>query len=199
MKGGQRMRPPFFFCGETNRKEMENMEHSLKQYLEAGEIVGTHGVRGELRVEPWCDSADFLTGMRQFYWDEKGARPVKVLQARPHKSLLLLKLEGIETVEQGDALRGKILYLDRKDVKLPKGRYFIQDLLGLSVLDADTGKACGVLTQVIPTGANDVYEVKTPEGKTYLVPAIKEIIVEIQPKNGKLLLRPMKGLFDDED
>ena len=74
-------------------------------FLEAGRIVGTHGVRGELRVEPWCDSARFLTDFSEFYWDG-GREKVKVVSSRPHKNLLLLKLEGVDTVEAGDALRG---------------------------------------------------------------------------------------------
>ena len=106
-------------------------------FLEAGRIVGTHGVRGELRVEPWCDSARFLTGFSEFYWDG-GREKVKVVSSRPHKNLLLLKLEGVDTVEAGDALRGRVLYLARADAKLPQGRFFVQDLLGLSAVDADT-------------------------------------------------------------
>ena len=76
-------------------------------FLEAGRVVGTHGVRGELRVEPWCDSAVFLKGIRTFYW-ENGREAVRAVSARPHKNLLLLKLEGIDTVDQGDALRGRV-------------------------------------------------------------------------------------------
>ena len=102
-------------------------------FLEAGKIVGTHGIRGELRVEPWCDSADFLTGFKTLYWNG-GETPVKVLGARVHKSLVLMKLEGVESATQGDLLRGKVLYLARKDAKLPEGRYFIQDLIGHGAL-----------------------------------------------------------------
>ena len=106
-----------------------------KEFLEAGKVVGTHGVRGELRVEPWCDSAEFLTQFKTLYW-EKGSVPVKVLGARVHKSLVLLRLEGVGSATQGDMLRGKILYLARKDAKLPEGRYFIQDLIGMQIQDA---------------------------------------------------------------
>lgn len=104
--------------------------------------MGTHGIRGELRVEPWCDSADFLTGFKTLYWNG-GETPVKVLGARVHKSLVLMKLEGVESATQGDLLRGKVLYLARKDAKLPEGRYFIQDLIGMKVQDAETGVVYG--------------------------------------------------------
>ncbi len=170
----------------------------LKQFLEAGRIVGTHGVRGELRVEPWCDSAAFLAGFRTLYWDH-GASAVKVKSARPHKSLLLLTIEGCDSATEGDLLRGKILYLNRDDVKLPEGKYFIQDIIGLSVLDADTGKKYGTLTEVLKTGANDVYQVEDADGKQYLVPVIPDVVVSTDVEAGELHIRPLRGIFDDED
>ena len=167
-------------------------------FLEAGRIVGTHGVRGELRVEPWCDSARFLTGFSEFYWDG-GREKVKVVSSRPHKNLLLLKLEGVDTVEAGDALRGRVLYLARADAKLPQGRFFVQDLLGLSAVDADTGHVYGKVTDVFPTGSNDVYQVTDENGRDYLVPAIREVIVRVDVDGGVLELRPRRGIFDDAD
>lgn len=167
-------------------------------FLEAGRVVGTHGVRGELRVEPWCDSARFLTGFSEFYWDG-GREKVKVVSSRPHKSLLLLKLEGVDTVEAADALRGRVLWLARKDAALPEGRYFVQDILGLSAVDADSGRVYGKVTDVFPTGANDVYQVTDGDGKEYLVPAIRNVVVRVDPDEGVLELRPMRGIFDDAD
>ena len=167
-------------------------------FLEAGRVVGTHGVRGELRVEPWCDSARFLTGFSEFYWDG-GKEKVKVVSSRPHKNLLLLKLEGIDTVEQGDALRGRVLFLNRKDVKLPEGRFFVQDLIGLSAVDADDGRVYGKVTDVFPTGSNDVYQVTDEDGKNYLVPAIQDVVVRVDVDAGVMELRPMRGIFDDAD
>ena len=167
-------------------------------FLEAGRVVGTHGIRGELRVEPWCDSARFLTGFSEFYWDG-GKEKVKVVSSRPHKNLLLLKLEGIDTVEQGDALRGRVLFLNRKDVKLPEGRFFVQDLIGLSAVDADDGRVYGKVTDVFPTGSNDVYQVTDEDGKNYLVPAIRDVVVRVDVDAGVMELRPMRGIFDDAD
>lgn len=167
-------------------------------FLEAGRIVGTHGVRGELRVEPWCDSARFLQGFSEFYW-ENGKEKVRAVSARPHKNLLLLKLEGVDTVEQGDALRGRVLYIARADARLPEGRYFVQDLIGLSAVDADTGVLYGKVTDVFPTGSNDVYQVTDAAGKNYLVPAIRDVVVRVDLEGEKLELRPMEGIFDDAD
>ena len=169
-----------------------------KQFLEAGRVVGTHGVKGELRVEPWCDSAAFLAKIHTLYWD-RGSEELQVVSSRVHKSLLLLKLEGVDTVEEADALRGRILYLNRADVKLPKDRYFVQDMLGLTVLDADTGRRYGLLTEVMPTGANDVYQVTGDDKVNYLVPAIPDVIVEVDIDGGIMKIRPMRGIFDDAD
>ena len=121
----------------------------LKPFLEAGRIVGTHGVRGELRLEPWCDTAAFLSGFKTLYWQE-GRTPAQVESARPHKSLLLLKLAGVDTVEQAEALRGRVVYIARTDARLPEGQYFQQDLLGCEVVDADTQQVYGKLTDIFP-------------------------------------------------
>ena len=99
-----------------------------KQFLEAGRIVGTHGVRGEMRVEPWCDSAEFLKKVKTLYFDG-GKTDAGLLSSRVHKSLLLVRLKGVESATEADLYRGKILYLDRNDVRLPKNRYFVEDLI----------------------------------------------------------------------
>lgn len=168
-----------------------------KQFLEAGKVVGTHGVRGELRIDPWCDSPAFLAKFKLLYFDE-GKTAVKV-NCRPHKNIVLAKAEGVDSIESAELLRGKILYINRDDVKLPKGKNFIQDLIGCRVLDADDNSVeYGVIKDVFKTGANDVYTVKNNNGKEYLVPVIDSVIVERNVDEGFVLLRPIEGLFDDE-
>ena len=168
-----------------------------KPYLEAGQIVGTHGVRGEVRVQPWCDSPQQLATFKKLYWDAEGKKPVKV-KGRPHKNIALLTLEGITTVEAAQVLRGKMLYVDRRDIKLPKGHYLVQDLIGLTVVDVDTGETYGTLTDVSQTGANAVYHMATDKGEV-LIPAIPDVIIEVDIKGDVLRLRPMKGLLDDDE
>ena len=143
-----------------------------KQFLEAGRIVGTHGVRGEMRVEPWCDSAEFLKKVKHLYFDE-GRKDAGLTASRVHKSQLLIKLESVNSATEADLYRGKILYLDRKDVRLPKNRYFIEDLIGLSVEDNDTGKVYGELREVFPTGANNVYRIVNEKGEEFLGVPVK--------------------------
>ena len=168
-----------------------------KQFLEVGRIVGTHGIRAELRVDPWCDSPDFLSGFKKLYFDE-GKTSLKS-KARPHKNIVLLRLEGVETIDDAEKLRGKVLYIDRDDARLPEGKNFVQDLIGCRVVDADdASKEYGEIADVFKTGANDVYTVKNPSGE-FLVPVIDEVVVEKDIDGGVVRIRPMKGLFGDED
>ena len=168
-----------------------------KQFLDSGKIVGTHGIKGEVRIEPWCDSPEFLCAFKTLWLDERGENAIKV-RSRPHKNIVLCKIEGVESIEAAERLRGKIVYIDRDEVELGEGVHFVQDLIGLEARDLDTGEVYGTLTDVLRTGANDVYEI-TRDGKKYLVPVIDEVVREINTEEGYVLLTPMKGIFDDED
>lgn len=165
------------------------------EYLEAGRIVGTHGLSGELRLEPWCDSADFLKQFKTLYW-EKDKTPIRVLSSRIHKSLLLVTFENVTTVEQADALRGRVLCFRRADVNMPENTYFQQDLVGLLVRDARDGTEYGTLTEVYRTGANDVYELTDKSGKTTLIPAIPQVVRRISLEENAIEIEPMEGMFD---
>lgn len=168
----------------------------LKQYLEIGKIVGTHGIKGELRVEPWCDTPEFFCQLTSLY--KKEGKDKLTVKSRPHKHIAIMKIKGVDTVEQADLLRGTILYMDRKDAPLGDDVYFIQDIIGLKAVDADTKEEYGVITDVFKTGANDVYELTDNEKHTFLIPVIPQVIIKTDPENGFLTIRPMKGMFDDE-
>ncbi len=167
-----------------------------RKYLEAGKIVGTHGLKGEVRVDPWCDSASFLTRFKRLYYSD--GTELKVISSRAHKNIAVIHLEGVNDVNTADALRGRVLYIDRDDARLPEGTYFIQDIIGLRVIDIDSGEEYGEVTDVMKTGANDVYQV-TKDGRDYLVPAIPGIIIERDIDGGIMRIRPIKGIFEDED
>lgn len=169
----------------------------IKKYLEGGKIVGTHGVRGEMRVECWCDSPQFLSGFKTLYFNE-GAEKIKV-KSRAHKNMVLMKMQGVDTIEQADLLRGKIVYIKRSDIKLEEGVNFVQDMIGLEVVDSSTGKVYGKVTDVLKTGSNDVYEMKDENSKAFYIPAIPDIINLVDIEGGVLKITPMKGLFSDED
>lgn len=168
-----------------------------KQYLEAGKIVGTHGIRGEMRMECWCNTPAFLSKFKRLYLD-KGAKEMSV-SCRPHKNIVLLTVKGVGSIEEADTYRGKILYLNRDDVHLQKGEHFIQDIIGLSVTDAENGTVYGTVADVLRTGSNDVYEMKDKDGKQFYIPVIPDIIQRLDFETGAVYIHPMKGLFDDED
>lgn len=169
----------------------------LKEYLEIGKIVSTQGIKGEVRVECWCDSPAFVSQFKNLYFDE--GREKLDIKARPHKNIALVKIKGVDSIEQADLLRGKVLYMKRRDIKLEKGVHFVQDLVGLEIKDFETGEVYGTLNDVLKTGANDVYEMKAGEKQLFYIPVIPDVVKEISPKKGYVLITPMKGMFGDED
>ncbi len=172
----------------------------IKAYLEIGEIVGTHGVRGELRVNPWCDSPDFFKKFKTLYFDKNGERQVIVISCRPHGNVVLLCVDGVDSVDAASALRGKILFMRRSDAKLDKGKYFIAELFDCTVIDADDESVVyGTLTDVSQTGANDVWHITASNGKEYLIPAIPPVVIDVNVETGIIKIRPLEGIFDDED
>lgn len=170
----------------------------IKEYLELGQIVGTHGVRGELRFNPWADSPAFAASFKKLYTDPDGKNAVSV-NSRPHGNVVLMKMQGVDTVEAAAALRDKILYIKRSDASLPEGTWFIQELIGCEVSDADSEKKYGTLSDVSETGANDVWHIRDENGKEYLLPAIKQVVIETDVAANRILIRPMKGIFEDAD
>lgn len=172
----------------------------IKDFLAVGQIVGTHGVRGEMRINPWADSPDFLKQFKTLYYDSEGKSGVKVISARPHGNIVLMKLDGIDTVEAASAMRNKKLYMRRSDARLADGVYFIEELIGCDVFDADDGeKRYGVISDVSETGANDVWHIKADDDREYLIPAIPSVVIDTDVRENRVLIRPMKGIFDDEN
>ena len=139
---------------------------------------------------PWADSPDFLCQFDTLYLDGK---PVKILSARPHKSMVLASLEGVDTVEKAMRLKGKILAVDRAQIKLPTGRYFLADLMGLKVLDAATGEDLGTIEDILTPPAHNVYVVRGNE-KEYLIPAVPAFIAETNVENGYIRVNLIEGL-----
>ena len=170
----------------------------IKEYLELGQIVGTHGVKGEVRMNPWADTPAFAATFSTLYFDARGEKKVSV-SSRVHGNVVLVKIEGVETVEAACALRNRILYMKRSDARLPEGTWFVQELTGCTVVDADSGQVYGTLTDVSPTGANDVWHVTDAAGVEYLLPAIASVVIETDVAAGSIRIRPMKGIFDHAD
>lgn len=167
-----------------------------KPYLPLGEIVGTHGVRGEMRFNPWCDSPEFVKKFKTLYFDSEGKKSIAVKSARVHGNVVLLILDGVDTMEKAQALRSTVLYMSRKDANLPKNKWFVEDLIGCSVVEDGVGTVYGKITNVQKYPANDVWTVKTENGDV-LVPAIKDIIADADFSKNEVRIHAMKGLFSD--
>lgn len=168
-----------------------------KPFLEIGQLTAPHGIAGEVRLQYWCDSIEVLSELDTLYFDENGRRPVRLLSVRPHKNVAVAALSGVNDRNAAERLRGKILYAKREDIPLPEGSYFIADLIGLRVFDADTGMSYGVLSEVLQPGGNDVYLIKDGE-KERLVPVIAGVIGEIDWAENRMEIRPPEGLFDED-
>ncbi len=162
-----------------------------KELLQAGKIVNTHALRGDIRIYPYCDSAEFLCDIPTLYIDNT---PYKVTASRVHKGQALLHLRGIDSIDAAEAIVGKLVYFDKEDVDLDDGQFFIDDIIGSQVIDIDTNEVYGKVTSVFPTGANDVFEV-TGE-RVLLVPKIDDVVLEIDTQEKIIKIRPLKGLFE---
>ncbi|MBR4761856.1 MAG: 16S rRNA processing protein RimM [Clostridia bacterium] len=167
-----------------------------KEYIEVGKIVGTHGVRGMVRIQPWADNGGFLSGFKRFYYE--GGSPLEVEKIQPHGNVVIAAFRGVDSIERAEKLRGRVLLIKREDANIPADRYFIGELIGCSVKDAKTGAVYGEITDVSQTGANDVWYIKKGEN-TYLLPAIKDVVKKVDIDNGEIEIEPMKGIFDDEN
>lgn len=159
-----------------------------QQYLEAGEIVNTHGIKGEVRIVPWADNAAFLRKFKVFYIDNK---PVKVVHSRVHKEQLIAQLEGIDDINAAMPLKNKVIFIARADARLPKGAFFIQDILGAKVV-TESGEEVGRLTDVIDVPRGQIYEVK---GETeHLIPAVPEFVLNVDVDAGIITVRLIEGM-----
>lgn len=159
-----------------------------EQYLEAGQIINTFGVRGEVKLEPWCDDAAFLKKIKTLYID---GIPRKVLSAKVHKGMLLLLFEGVSDVNAAMLLKNKVVYFDRNDVHLSKGRFFFADIIGAEVVD-EAGNPVGKLTEVLTLPAQNIYIV---QGESeHSIPAVPEFILETDVQNKRIRVHLIEGM-----
>ncbi len=165
-----------------------------KQYLEAGKIVTTHGVKGEVKIMPYTDYPELLCEFDSLFIG-KNHEEIAIERSRTFKGMVIAKLEGINTPEDASKLRNKILYMHRDDLELDDDTYFIQDLIGIEVHDADTDFVYGKITDVMQTGANDVYVINGIN-REYLIPAIPEVVISTDIDGNIMTIRPLEGLFE---
>ncbi len=165
-----------------------------KEYLEAGKVVTTHGIRGEVKIMPYTDTPELLAEFDRLFIG-KNTDELIIERSRVFKNMVIAKIEGVDTPEAAEKLRNKLLYMHRDDLELDDDTYFIQDLIGIEVRDADSGKVYGTISDVMQTGANDVYVIKGSD-REYLVPAIADVVISTDIDENIMTIRPLDGLFD---
>ena len=166
-----------------------------KKYIECGKIINTHGCKGGLKIEPWCNSPEDFTALKRLYIQKKNEFiEYTVSRASVFKQFVVLDLAEIDDMETALSLKNVTLYANRDDFDLDDGEFFLSDIIGLEVIDAENGKVYGKISDIINRGASDIYVVDTPTGER-MIPAVDEFIVEIDINCG-IKVRTIKGLLD---
>lgn len=160
----------------------------MKDYVEAGKIVNTHGVGGEVKIEVWLDSPAFFKKFKRLYISGQERR---ILSAREHKQFLIARLEGVDDLNTAMALKGKTVEVLRADAPLKEGEFFVQDILGFTVVD-ERGKTVGKLIDAFETPASMLYVVRGES--EHLIPAVPEFILKIDDKRELILVHMIEGL-----
>lgn len=167
----------------------------LKKYLEIAKFTKTHGLKGEIKAVYYCDDPEELGEYGVLYLGNE-RKPLEIEEYRIIKNTVILKLKGFNDIEKAQTLIGKMLYIDRNDAELPPDTWFVQDLIGLEVIDADSGKVYGKVDDILQNAPTDVYSIKTEDNKQLLFPSIPEVLIKTDIEAGFIYIRPLEGLFD---
>ena len=159
------------------------------RFLEIGKIVNTHGIQGEVKIQPWANSPEFLLDFDRFFID---GQPYIPKSSRVHKTSVLISFAGIDSFEDAIKLKNKVMCIDRDDARLDEGEYFIADLIGLAAFDAETGERLGVLDDVITLPSNNVYVIKGE--REILVPAVPEFVRLVDLDSNLIKLKLVEGM-----
>ena len=160
----------------------------MKEYVEAGRIVNTHGVTGEVKIEVWLDSPEFFKRFKRLFiaGEEK-----RILSARAHKSFIIARLEGVDDINAAMALKGRVAEVLRADAGLKEGEFFVQDIIGFTVVD-EQGNTVGTLTDAEELPASMIYVVKGES--EHLIPAVPEFIRSIDASARQITVHLIEGM-----
>lgn len=167
----------------------------MENYFVVGNIVNTQGIKGEVRVMPTVDDVARFKLLDHIFVDRKGnIKEYEVENVRFHKQFVLLKLKGVDDMNTAETLKGTVVKIT-EDMAVPceEDEYYIKDLYDMNVVTVD-GEELGIISDVIFTGANDVYAVKDNNGKEILIPAIKDCIVSVDVENNLMTVKLLEGL-----
>lgn len=168
----------------------------MEQLMEIGQIVNTYGIKGFVKVMPFTDNINRFEDLDSIYLQtKKGLETFEIEEVKYSKNMVLLKLKGIDDINVAENYRNCYLKIDRKDaVELPEDTYFIVDLLDMEV-ETEEGETLGKISDVYPTGSNDIYVVKNEEGKQILLPAISQVVKTVDIQNKKMIVHLLNGLI----
>ena len=174
---------------------MAYLTMTKSNFLECGRIINTHGVRGGLKLESWCDTPQDLASLKKVYL-KNGTEYIchKVKKSSIFKQFVLFELDGISDIDTAMALKGRVVFADRNDISIDEDAFFIADIIGLDVIDLASGEKIGTLSDVLNLGASDLYEIDTENGKK-LIPAVPEFIKEIDLEKG-IFVSLIEGMLD---
>lgn len=168
----------------------------MEEYLEIGQIVNTNGLKGMLKIKPFTDDITRFEDL-EFVYIQKGQELIEknIEEVKYVKNMVLPKLEGIDNIDEAEKYRNLYIKINKKDIgDIPEDSYLIVDMLKCNVY-TDEDKLLGKMVDVLTTGSNDVYVVKTESGKEILLPAIKEVVKDINIQNKKIIVKLMDGLI----
>lgn len=171
----------------------------IQDMFQVGAITSTHGLKGEVKVFPTTDDVNRFKKCKELLLDtgRNGMITLYPESCKFFKQFVILKFKGLDRIEDVELYKGKSLYVTRENaVKLKKDEYFIADMIGMKVIDENEVEI-GELTDVMPTGANDVYVINCKSGKELLLPAIKECVLNVDIEGGILQVHILDGLMDD--
>ena len=162
--------------------------------LEIGKIVNTHGIRGEVKIQPWCDEPELFDELEYLFIE---GEKYNIVRNRFHKTCQIVQLENVNSIDDAERFKNKIVYINRDALELPEGRYYIADIEGLTVKEQN-GRILGVVDEIIKTGSNDVYSLKdTFNKKPVLIPVIEGVVFETNIDGGYIVVKLPKGLIYD--
>ena len=164
-------------------------------YIECGKVVNTHGCHGALKLESWCNTPDDLADLGRIFLNKSGIyKEFKVTKASVFKQFVIITLDDVDSMDDALLLKGATVYAARDDFKLEDGEYFISDLIGVNVIDNDSGKIYGTITDIINRGASDLYVVKTENGDR-MIPVVPEFVSSVDVNKG-VFVTPIEGMLD---
>lgn len=160
-----------------------------KQFLEAGKIVATHGLRGDVKIQPWANSPEFLRDFKTLYID---SMPMTVIASKVHKNCVLMTFEGVSDYDAASLLKNKIVCINKSDAKLSEGEHFLTDLLGFTAIDQESGKELGTITDILPLHPNEVYVITGQ--REILIPAVPEFVKQIDSSTRRITFKLIEGM-----